>query len=907
MSLTVFPGRCTLYSMKGTASILPILLLLWLVLSNRAGATSLTITITNLPSTGHTAEGQTVACAGTLNGWDNSATVATVTGGRLTYTFSDTGSLSALGSDWSDLPVGANAAFQFVVPGSWSERVVKADFNSNDGNFRVALVEGTANTIEIDAGPVPTLVNQAGSVCVNGTIESPVVPIDRLRFAFPGGRWKTLVMSYDDGHVQDRGVIPLLNAHGIRGTFHLNSNPLDDDTFVTSAEVGTLYAEHEVSSHTVDHPYLDQLGDDSVRWEIGTDCSTLGALAGYTIRSMSYPFGAFNNRIMALAYEQGVRSARTTLDTYSLDYLPPNPLKWHPTCHHAAAQGMAEAFVARTGEEMSLLFIWGHSYELDYGASNNSWSYFAWLCELLGDRGDTWYATMSEVYDYLATIRALSYPTSNCVYNPSGSITVWAKLAGRLCRIHPGKRMTYPAGIVDATPESPQESAAVTIRYSPSTNALGQAAQIQLHIGHDGWQDVCDVVMTKTDASTWSGTYPISGGAQKINFAFTDGLGTWDDNGGSDWSMAVKAAGTNTPAAVQLMIASPAIAATPAFGQNNIGDAFDINPSGGFLATTAQGGFGSFGSFYIAGDSSNLYLGAIGCDPEGSNNALIVFLALDTMSDGVANLWNLTGTPFGLDHLHNVWLEPAANVAIVIGDEWGDGTYAHFNLGSGYDFGQGVFYLSSNATSFLPVPGAQLSQFDGSGTNQTVSTDDDGDRSTERWEVSIPWASLNASSGFRSLHALHVSGLIVSDGVSGSDRYISANYFGASAAGAIDEYGNFGFNFVSLQGRRIGLPYEDSDLDGLCDLHECMAGTDAADAESLLKMAQIHSQSGQCRLQFDSVAGKQYQIQYKLDLASDTPWLDLASPLTATGGVCCATNLVDNAASVYYRIRLVTP
>ena len=906
MSLTFSPESCTFYSMKSTGSILPILLLLWLVLSNRAGGTSLTIVITNLPSSGYTAEGQTVAFVGTLNGWDNSATVATVTGGRLTYTFSDTGPLSALGSDWSDTPAGANTGFQFVQPGTWNS-AVKADFNSNDGNFRVALVDGIANTIEIDAGPVPTRIDQAGAVRVNGVVENPVVPIDRSRFAFPGGRWKALVMSYDDGHVQDRGVIPIFNAHGIKGTFHLNSASINSDTFVTSSEVGTLYSGHEVSSHTVDHPYLDQLGDDSVRWEIGTDCSTLGSWAGYTIRSMSYPFGAFNNRIMALASEQGVHSSRTTLDTYSLDYLPPNPLKWHPTCHHAAAQGMAEAFVARTGEEMSLLFIWGHSYELDYDASNNSWSYFAWLCELLGDRGDTWYATMSEVYDYLAAIRALSYPTSNCVYNPSGSITVWAKLAGRLYRIQPGKKMTYPAGIVDATPESPQEGAAVTIRYSPSTNALGQAAQIQLHIGHDGWQDTRDVTMIKADDSTWTGVYPISNNAQKINFAFTDGLGIWDDNGGSDWSMAVKAAITNTPAAVQLMIGSPVVSAPPASGQNNTGDAFDINPSGGCLATSAQGGFGSFGSVYVAGDACNLYLGATGCDPGGSNNALIVFLALDTMSDGAANLWTMSGTPFGLDHLHNVGLEPAANVAIVIGDEWGDGTYPHFNLESGYDFGQGVYYLSSNATSFLPVPGARLSQFDGSGTNQTVSTDDDGNRPTDRWEVSIPWSSLNASSGFRSLRSLHVSGLIAGDGISGSDRYLSANYLGALAEGTIDNYGNYGFNFVTLAGRRIGLPYEDSDLDGMCDLHEFMAGTDAADADSLLKMAQIRSQNGQCRLQFDSIAGKQYQIQYKLDLTSNTPWLDLVGPLTATGGVCSATNLIENATSVYYRIRLNTP
>lgn len=893
--------------MKNPASLLPVLLLLWLVLSNRASATSLTITITNLPSSGLTAEGQAVAFVGTLNGWDNNATLATVTDGRLTYMFPVIASLPALGTNWLDAPAGANAGFQFVAPGTWNS-AVKADFNSNEGNFRVALTGGAANTIEIDAGPVPTRIDQASAVRVNGVVASPVVAIDRSLFAFPGGRWKALIMSYDDGHVQDRGVVPIFNAHGIKGTFHLNSKSVNTDTFVTSAEVGTLYAGHEVSSHTVDHPYLDQLGDGSISWEIGTDCSTLAGLAGYTIRSMSYPFGAFNTNIMAIAIGLGVRGSRTTLDTYSLNYLPPNPLKWHPSCHHSVAQGLAEELVARTSEEMALLFIWGHSYELDYGLSNNSWDYMSSLCTTLGDRGDIWYATMSEVGDYLGAIRALTYPASNCVYNPSSTIMVWAKLAGRLCRIQPGKRVTYPAGVVTSTPEPPQEGAVLAIRYAPSTsNALSQATSVSAHIGHDGWQDVRDVAMTKGEDATWSCAYPVSNGAKKIDIAFTDGLGTWDDNGGCDWSMAVKAAIPGTPAVVQLAIGSPAVPDRPSSGQNGVGDAFDFSSSGGFLTTSNQGGFGSFGSVHVAGDASNLYLGATGCNMAGTNNAMIIFLAVDTLSDGAANLWSPRGTPFGLDYLHNVGLVPAANVAIVIGDEFGDGTFSHFNLESGYDFGQGVFYLASNSTSFLPVPGVRVSQFDGSSTNLTSSSDDDSNRLTDRWEVSIPWSSLNAAFGYRSLRSLFVSGLIVSDGVSGSDRYVSANYLGASAAGTIDRYGNYGFNFVTLAGRRIGLPFEDSDLDGMLDLHEFMAGTDAADASSCLKMVQPMGQNDTRILRFDSVPGKQYQVQYKEDLMSNSPWLDLAGPLTATSPICGVTNLVENAERVFYRIRLNAP
>ena len=157
--------------MKSDLLLLPLLLLAWLALSVRAhGATSLTIVVHNLPDGGATANGQSVACVGTLNGWNNAATIATVADGRLEFTFADLGTLSALDSSWGDLPAGANAAFQFVVPGTWNS-VVCADFISNQGNFRVALAEGTANVVDIDAGPVPWLVDQASAVWVNSAAE----------------------------------------------------------------------------------------------------------------------------------------------------------------------------------------------------------------------------------------------------------------------------------------------------------------------------------------------------------------------------------------------------------------------------------------------------------------------------------------------------------------------------------------------------------------------------------------------------------------------------------------------------------------------------------------------------------------------------------------------------------------
>ena len=40
---------------------------------------------------------------------------------------------------------------------------------------------------------------------------------------FPGGRAKAFTLSYDDGVEQDARLIAILNEHGIRATFNINS------------------------------------------------------------------------------------------------------------------------------------------------------------------------------------------------------------------------------------------------------------------------------------------------------------------------------------------------------------------------------------------------------------------------------------------------------------------------------------------------------------------------------------------------------------------------------------------------------------------------------------------------------------------------------------------------------------
>jgi peptidoglycan/xylan/chitin deacetylase (PgdA/CDA1 family) len=77
--------------------------------------------------------------------------------------------------------------------------------------------------------------------------------------------------------------VEIFNRYGIKGTFHLNSGMLDGEIFVKSSEVAELYKGHEVSAHSVTHPYLTGIPADIAASEMIEDRRRLEALVGYPV------------------------------------------------------------------------------------------------------------------------------------------------------------------------------------------------------------------------------------------------------------------------------------------------------------------------------------------------------------------------------------------------------------------------------------------------------------------------------------------------------------------------------------------------------------------------------------------------------------------------------------------------
>ncbi len=106
-------------------------------------------------------------------------------------------------------------------------------------------------------------------------METAKIKFDR----FPGGVHRAVTFSFDDGREHDRRLVAAMNRYGLKGTFHLNSGFFGKEGYIRAEEVAELFRGHEVSAHTVDHPFLDQSPDDQIVHEIMTDRAALEELS----------------------------------------------------------------------------------------------------------------------------------------------------------------------------------------------------------------------------------------------------------------------------------------------------------------------------------------------------------------------------------------------------------------------------------------------------------------------------------------------------------------------------------------------------------------------------------------------------------------------------------------------------
>ena len=270
---------------------------------------------------------------------------------------------------------------------------------------------------------------------------------------FPGGLGKALTLSYDDGVEQDITLMEILNKHGIKCTFNLNSGLWAPEGHVwprgqvhrrmTASRALALYRDsgHEAAVHGVTHASFTGLSAPLLIREILEDRRALEDMFHTVVRGAAYPYGAFNAAACEALKNCGIEYCRTVNSTHRFQ-LPDNWLTLHPTCHHDDPKlfDLVDAFLTDNGGERPRLFyIWGHAYEFE---QNGNFDRFERLGDRLQGQADVWYATNIEIFDYVTAYRRLIHSMDGRVLINPSACTLWIRLDSRTVSIPAGGSVT---------------------------------------------------------------------------------------------------------------------------------------------------------------------------------------------------------------------------------------------------------------------------------------------------------------------------------------------------------------------------------------------------------------------------------------------------------------------------------
>ena len=181
---------------------------------------------------------------------------------------------------------------------------------------------------------------------------------------------KYFVFSIDDGTIYDETTIGLFDKYGVRGTFNLNSG-LDDFVWYlgdqpirrfTLFERKDLYKNQEVASHTLTHPYLDQMSREDILREVNEDIYNLEAVFGREVTGFATPFETAGEREVEIIRD-GTKIRHLRLSEIDESFKRPSD-PYHIRCTVFGVQRALELFDNFVNDPDAEVFIYvGHSYD----------------------------------------------------------------------------------------------------------------------------------------------------------------------------------------------------------------------------------------------------------------------------------------------------------------------------------------------------------------------------------------------------------------------------------------------------------------------------------------------------------------------------------------------------------------
>ena len=257
------------------------------------------------------------------------------------------------------------------------------------------------------------------------------------------GKTKAFNVTYDDGVLQDIRFVEMLNKYSLKGTFNLNSGLMENE-FEWIHEKGyvikrlskeralALYNGHEIASHTLTHPYMQDKTEEEILYEMKMDKKKLAKLFGREIKGFALPFDYYSDLIEVCAKKSGFEYARISEE--SLSFKPQTDYyRWKATVFHLNPEldNLVEKFLA-TKEELGLFQIVGHSYDLD---TENMWDKMENIFDKIASNEDILPMTTIEMVHYLKAMNEVEITDSEIINNSDEEL--WFLVEGNIVCLEP--------------------------------------------------------------------------------------------------------------------------------------------------------------------------------------------------------------------------------------------------------------------------------------------------------------------------------------------------------------------------------------------------------------------------------------------------------------------------------------
>ena len=287
--------------------------------------------------------------------------------------------------------------------------------------------------------------------------------LESVQLTYPGYYQKAITFSYDDLNItQDARLIEIFDDAGIKATFNLVTNKLDNKSESEKQQIIDMYEGHETANHSYNHLryYLTEKDEevingtydfvpyDSVVEDIQRGSDDIEKYTGEKPIGFVWPYRDPKYRdgydpavredydqIISYIKNMGVKYIRPIQTTGTFD-LPSDWYDWRATCHHEELGTYLPEFLNLEPDgELKLMYVWGHSFEFDetyrpQDADRVRWSGIEEYARMIKERTDIWKATNAEIYYYVEALKLVDIDYSANTITNNSDMDVYAIING---------------------------------------------------------------------------------------------------------------------------------------------------------------------------------------------------------------------------------------------------------------------------------------------------------------------------------------------------------------------------------------------------------------------------------------------------------------------------------------------